>query len=253
MIDVHAPAGRFREALAELPLSARPADRADGALVVVPGHAGWIDASLAAVSAGAIALVIADPAAVPAADLRRLAGTRIPIIIERALLRADVSADAVVARTAALDGVPPRVLVADVAASRAGLSAATRDAVGWLRILAGEALTTVAADEGLALLETSGGISATLTAVATARHDPGRIRVQALGEVITDVEVEGRTARLATASPAGRLVAPTRFESSERLALRRAVTAVAAQTTPTDLSDLLADTELVERIRIARA
>ena len=249
MIDVHAPAGRFREALAELPLSARPADRVNGAVVVVPGHAGWVDAALAAVSAGAIALVIADPAAVPAADLRRLAGTRIPIIIERVLLRADVSADAVAARTAALGGVPPRVLVADVAASRAWLSAATRDAVGWLRILAGDALTTVAADDGMALLETSGGISATLTAVVMTRHDAGRIRVQALGEVITDVEVEGRTAGLVTTSPAGRLIAPSRFESSERLALRRAVEALAAQTAPTDLADLLADTELVERIQ----
>ena len=72
--------------------------------------------------------------------------------------------------------------------------------------------------------------------------------MQALGEVITDVEVEGRAGRLATASAAGRLVAPARFESSERLALRRALAAVAAHTTPTDLDDLAADTDLVERM-----
>ncbi|SFS12939.1 hypothetical protein SAMN04487846_2590 [Microbacterium sp. cf046] len=248
MIDVDAPAGRYREALAELPLSARHAARPEGAIVVVPGRGAWVDDALAAVSAGAIALVIAGPAAAPAAHLRRLAGTRIPIVLERVLLRADVSADAVGARAATLGGMPPRVLVADVAASRAGLSAATRDAVGWLRVLAGESLTLVAADGGLALLETSTGTAATLTAVVTARSHAGRIRVQALGEVITDVAVEGRAARLATASPAGRLISPPRFESSERLAVRRAVEALAAQTTPTDLSDLVADTELVEQI-----
>ena len=126
-----------------------------------------------------------------------------------------------------------------------------RDAVGWLRIFAGDALTLVAADEGLALLETSAHMSATLTAVATARPDGGRVRVQALGEVITDVEVEGRAVRLATASPGGCLIAPTRFESSERLALRRAVGALAAQATPTDLGELVADTDLVERMLAA--
>jgi hypothetical protein len=106
----------------------------------------------------------------------------------------------------------------------------------------------VAADEGLALLETSAGISGTLTAVATVRPDAGRIWVQALGEVITDVEVDGRAARLVTAGPAGSLIAPVRFESSERLALRRAVEALAERAAQTDLAELLADTELVERM-----
>lgn len=253
MIDVQAPTGSYREALAELPLSARRVDLPHGAIVVVAGGDGWVGAALAAVSAGAVGVVVADPAFVPAEDVRRLAGAGIPIIIERPLLRADVSADAVAARTAASGGVPPRVLVAEATASRAGLTAATRDAVGWLRILAGEALELVAADGGLALLETSADISATLTAVVTARPDAGRIRVQALGEVITEVEIEGRAGRLATASAVGRLVAPARFESSERLALRRAVEAFAAHTTPTDLAALAADTDLVERMLVDSA
>lgn len=248
MIDIHAPEGRFREAVAELPLSARRAGRPEGAIVVVPGQPGWVDAALAAVSAEAVALVIVDPVVESTGELRRLAASGIAVIIERMLLRPDVAGDAVAARAAASGGLPPRVLVADASASRAGLPAATRDAIGWLRILAGEALELVAADEGLALLETSAGLSATLTAVMTARPDAGRIRAQVLGEVTTDVEVEGPVAQLATSSATGRLIAPFRFESSERLALRRAVEALAAHTTPSDLTDLLADADLLERI-----
>lgn len=248
MIDIQAPAGRFREARAELPLSTRGVDRPKGAIVVVSGTEGWVDAALAAVSAGAVALVIADPAFVPAADLRRLAEVGIPIIIKRPLLRNDVCADAVAARTGASGAVPPRVLVAEVTASHAELAAATRDAVGWLRNLGGDKLVLVTADDGLALLETSAGIAATLTVVATRRPGAGRITVQALGETTTAVEVEGRVAGVSTSSRGGRLIAPTRFESSERLALRRAAEALTVQPRPLDLTDLLADTELVEQI-----
>ncbi len=106
----------------------------------------------------------------------------------------------------------------------------------------------MAADEGLALVETSAGIAATLTSVTTMRPGSGRIRVQALGEAITDVEVEGRAARLSTASAAGRLIAPIRFESPERLALRRAIAALESAAAPADLDELAADTELVERM-----
>lgn len=251
MIGIHTSERRLHDALAELPLSARRADGAQGAIVAVPGEAGWVDAALAAVSAGAVALVISDPVVVPAGELRRLEKSRILVIVERTLLRPDVARDAVDARAAASDALPARILAADVSASRAGLAAATRDAVGWLRIVAGESLELVAAGAGLALLKTSAGIPATLTAVVTGRADAGRIRVQGLGEVTTDIEVEGRAVRLATSSLAGRLFAPTRFESSGRLALRRALEAVAADATPSDLNDLIADTDLAERVSAA--
>ncbi|MET0672066.1 MAG: hypothetical protein ABWY37_01105 [Microbacterium pygmaeum] len=268
MIGIHTSERRLHDALAELPLSARRADGAQGAIVAVPGEAGWVDAALAAVSAGAVALVISDPVVVPAGELRRLEKSRILVIVERTLLRPDVARDAVDARAAASDALPARmlaadaraaasdalparILAADVSASRAGLAAATRDAVGWLRIVAGESLELVAAGAGLALLKTSAGIPATLTAVVTGRADAGRIRVQGLGEVTTDIEVEGRAVRLATSSLAGRLFAPTRFESSGRLALRRALEAVAADATPSDLNDLIADTDLAERVAAA--
>ena len=117
----------------------------------------------------------------------------------------------------------------------------------------GRRSTLVAADGGLALLETSAGISATLTAVVTARPDAGRIRVQALGEVITDVEVEGRAGRLATASAVGRLVAPPGSSPRSDSRFGGAVEAFAAHTTPTDLDDLAADTDLVERMLVDSA
>lgn len=253
MIAVLAPAGRYAEALAELPLRTRAGEREAGAIVVVPGDEGWVEVGLSAAAAGAIALVIADPSFGTSADLRRIAEIAgIPVIVERPLLRPDVAADAVAARSGFGDAISPRILVADAGASIAGLPAVARDAIGWLRMLAGEELLVVASDAGLALLETRLGTAATLTVVANERASAGRIRIQVLGEVLTEVELEGMAARVVSASATGRLITPTRFESSERLAIRRAIEATEGGKQPDDLGGLLADTELVERIMHAR-
>lgn len=237
--------GRYHAAVAELPLSTRRAERASGAIVVTASTAGWVDAALAASAAGAAAVVVADPDFVPAAEMRRLEqGLDIPVIVERPLLRADAARDAADGR----GGAVPRVLVADGAASEARLRSVARDAVGWLRVLAGDRLAVVTADGAFALLETEGGAAAALSITITSRPGRGWIRAHALGETITDVDVDGRASRIATASSAGRLTSPIRFESSERLALRRAVSAVTASDRPEDLRELLADTELVERM-----
>lgn len=244
-VGVVDPTGRYHAAVAELPLSTRRAERASGAIIVTAGTAGWVDVALAASAAGAAAVVVADPDFVPSAELRRLeVGLDIPLILERPLLRADAARDAADGRADAA----PRVLVADGAASAARLRSVSRDAVGWLRVLAGDGLAVVAADGAFALLETGGGLAATLSITVTARPGRGWIRAHALGETITDVEVDGRAARVATASRAGRLASPIRFESSERLALRRAISAMTASDRPDDLRELLADTELVERM-----
>lgn len=259
MTAVLAPAGRFVTAVAELPLRTRAADRAAGAIVVVPGEKDWVDAGIAAAEAGATALVIADPPLSTAADIRRIASVvGVPVIVERPLLRPDVTAlartgDAGAIRAGATDRPGPRILLAEAAASRVRLPAVARDAIGWLRVLAGESLSVVAADGGLALLETTGGIAATLTVVADARSSTGRIRARALGEVITEVELEGSAARVVSASARGRLISPIRFESSERLALRRAVAATEGAESPEDLAELLADTQLVEAILVSTA
>lgn len=244
MIDVIAPAGPYRAAVAELPLSARPAASAAGSIVVVRGERNWMDAVRAAADDGALAVVVADPVTAPPEEVRRLIeAARIPVIVERPLLRADVAEDARRSR----DGAPVHVVVLDGAASAARLGVIARDAVGWARTLSGHALTLVSADRGLALLDAA-GVGVTVSVVATRRPGGGWLRAQALGPVVTDVEVEGREARVSSATPAGRVIRPTRFESSERLALRRAIEAVAAPDRPTDLADLLVDVLLAEHL-----
>jgi hypothetical protein len=236
---------RYRAALAELPLSARSVEVADGAVVVVTGGPGWVDAAAASAAAGAVALVIVRPAFVPADSLRRLAGeVGIPVVLERPLLRADVAADAATARS----GSAARMLVADGAAPASRLPVVVRDAVGWLRALTPENLRLVAASGSFAMLETETGVPATVSVVATARPGGGWIHAQALGEVISEVEVEKDAAQVVTATAAGRMIAPPRFESSARLALRRALAAVDAPADADDLRRLADDTDLVERM-----
>ncbi|MCR2808548.1 MULTISPECIES: hypothetical protein [unclassified Microbacterium] len=242
MIGVLAPAGAYRVALAELPRRTRLVDRADGAVVVLPGDPGWVEAGLAATAAGARALVVADPAFAPAADIHLLVSAGIPVVVERPLLRADAAGDA---RDAGSD--PPRTVVADGAAPAAQLRCLLRDAMGWLRVLSGAPLRLAAADGALALLETSAGITASLTVVGSAGARRW-IRAHALAEAATEVQVvDGRTT-VARITDAGRLIAPARFESSERLAVRRALDALDHHRRPADLDELVADTALADRI-----
>jgi len=248
MTGVVAPVGRYREALAELPLRARLVDRARGAIVVVTGGSGWVDAALDAASDGALGVVIAEPEFAPSGDVRRLAeALGFPVILERPLLRTDAADDARAGRGGEAGWAAPRAVVVDGGASRSRLRSVARDAVGWVRVLSGDLPELVTPSGMPALLETGAGVPATLSVVATARAG-GWLRAQALGEVITEVDVEGRMSRLTTATVAGRLIAPTRFESSERLAVRRALAAVETGEEPHDIDDLRADTELVERM-----
>ena len=142
----------------------------------------------------------------------------------------------------------PRLLVADGSAPRELVPVVARDAVGWLRILAGDDLDVVAADGELALLETRGGIAATLSVVATSRHGGGSIRVRALGEVLTEVEVDSDRTRDPHVHRPREPVGPDPLRVSARLAVRRALAALDSGDPPDDLGGLAMDTELVERI-----
>lgn len=249
MTDVQAPAGRYPAAVAELPLSARPVDHPRGAVVVVPGAAGWVDAALAAVSAGALALVVSWPDFAPAHDIRRL--TRelaVPVVVERALLRTDCAADAAAGRSTGVAGSTPRVVVADASAPRGLVPVVAREAVGWLRVLTGADLAFVDGDGALALWETSTGTPATLSVVATDRPGGGSIRAHALGEVLTEIEVEGDRTRVVTSTARGHVKAPSRFESTARLALRRVLAALVSGEQPADLGELAVDTALIEQM-----
>jgi hypothetical protein len=249
MTGVRAAAGRFREALAELPLSTRSVEGVGGAIVVVPGDGGWVDAAFDAASAGAVAVIVDRPAFAPAEDLRRLQeAVGVPMVIDRALLRPDSTADAAAGRLTDGGWAAPRLLVADGNAPPGLFPVVAREAVGWLRILAGDDLELVAADGELALLETPGGIAATLSVVATLRSGGGSIRVHALGEVRTEIEVGRDHVRVRTSTVGGSMTAPDRFESSARVAVRRALTALDAGHLPNDLSELAADAALVEQI-----
>jgi hypothetical protein len=209
-----------------------------------------VDAALAAAGAGAAALVIASPAFEPSSRVRMLAGRiEIPVIVERPLLRPDVAADAIRSR----EGVTARILVADGVAAAAGLRAVARESAGWLRVLAGDGLSFSRGEGAFGLFETGAGAAAAVSVVATSRSAGGVIRAQALGEVTTDIQIEVRRARLVTSSAAGRLIAPVRFESSERLALRRALDSLAAHTAPDDLDELAVDTQAVELMRAPAA
>jgi hypothetical protein len=249
MIAVHTTLAAYRAAIAELPLRTRLGDSPAGAIVVVPGDAGWVDAVLAAAEAGAAAVVVADPALAPAADVRELADRMtVPVVVERALLRPDVADAARAARADSGAVAHPRAVVLDGAAPEALLGVVTRDAIGWGRVLAGQTPSPTAGDGLLALLETPAGTPVTLCLVTTRRPGRGWVRAQVLDEVTTEVSIEGRESRVVTATASGRLTAPTRFESSERLALRRAVDAMDAGGRPDDLAVLAVDTDVAERV-----
>jgi hypothetical protein len=168
--------------------------------------------------------------------------------VERALLRTDWTVDAVSGRTATDGWAAPRVATAEGTAPAGSVPVVARDAVGWLRVLVGGALSVVAGDRGLALLETATGLSATLSVVPTDRPGAGQLRARALGEVRTEVAVEAERARIVTVTAQGSLVAPPRFESSARLAVRRAIAALSSGDEVDDLSALLADATVVDRI-----
>lgn len=242
MRGVFDPAGIYRSAVAELPLHARSSGHVAGAIGVVFGVDDWIAAVARLQSEGAVAVVVSDPDVTSVQDIRHLVRhTRIPVVLERPLLRADAAAAALAGR----NGHAPRLLVADGAARPGAVDVVARELCGWVRILAGQQFAVAAADTSLALLTGAAGVPAAISVVSVRRRGSGHLRVQALGEVITDVRVEGRETRMSTSSAAGSLVAPVLYESSERVALRRAFGALASPALIADLEELALDSALV--------
>jgi hypothetical protein len=242
----------YLAAIAELPLSAELTDDVSGAVAVVPGSGDWWQAMLAARAGGAAALVLADPALLP----REAVASHpwpggIPVIVERPRLRPDVVADAVAARR----GSPARIITVECAAPASGLEAVIRDGVGWARSLARGPLKlkagTATSRGRMALLEfgtrENGPGPATLVGTAAGGLDAGGLlQVLALGEVRTELTVDqpGGLTRLETSTEEGALRAPERYESSSRLALRRAIEARSEGKPAKDLGELLEDMAL---------
>lgn len=244
-------------AVAGLPRSAERVGRSAGAIVVVDGSAEWWDAAAGAVEAGAAAVLVAEPRAVPLEEVGALADRAadrgVPIVVHRSSLRADL----VVLALAQRSGVAPRVTVAECRATADALPAMVRDAVGWTRSLAGAPLVVGAADSGrdagTALLraDDDGRVLGSVL-VGVTSPEGAVLRVQALGEATTEVEIDAPLGHveLATSTAAGRLVAPARLESGERASVRRAVDMVARGTRCLELDELLADAQAAEAILV---
>jgi len=248
---VHTALSAYVAAVAELPVSAALADDARGAVVVIPGSGNWWQGMLAARSGGASAVVLADPAVLPReAFVSSPWPGDVPVIVERPRLRPDVVADAVAARR----GSPARIITVECTAPAASLDAVILDGFGWARSLAQSPMrfqAGIATARGrMALLDCDsldgGAPPATLVGTAAGGlHAGGLLQVLALGEVRTELTVDqpaGLT-RLETSTEQGALRAPERYESSARLALRRAVEAC-SECPVTDLDELLEDMAL---------
>ncbi|MDR6907774.1 hypothetical protein J2X63_003482 [Agromyces sp. 3263] len=242
-------------AVAGLPRSAERVGRSAGAIVVVDGSAEWWDAAAGAVEAGAAAVLVAEPRAVPLEEVvilaDRAAGRGVPIVVHRSSLRADLVDLAVAQR----NGLAPRVTVAECRATADALPTMVRDAIGWTRSLAGARLVLGAADRGrdagTALLRADDDgrvVGSMLVGVTSA--EGAVLRLQALGEASTEVEIDVPLGHveLATSTAAGRLVAPAKLESGERASVRRAIDTVARGMRCLEVEELLADARAAESI-----
>ncbi len=246
MIGVNGATGHYRTAVAELPLRAQAVEETSGAIVVVDGSRGWPQRSLVAVRAGAAALLIADPITVDDEEIAALetAGGRTPILLDRPWLRVDVVADAAVPEDS-------RHVMADAVATLSDLNAVVRDAVGWLRVLAGGELELRAAASlphgVLALLEEPHSRrAATVTASALMGRGGARLRAHALGETRVEVDLDAATGLrgVEVSTAEGRLLRPRRHEAGERVALRRAIDAIEEGDVPSDLGAFRHDSGL---------
>jgi hypothetical protein len=234
----------YRVAVAGLPKSAQLASHPAGAIVVVDGSTGWEQAASDAVATGASAVVVAEPHDVSHERLAELVehGT-VPIIVARARLRHDVVSLAVEHRADA----PPRIVIAECRSALDTVPRMVRDAVGWIRELTmsslGVATSAVGAGGGTVLLLADNGRPAGSMIVTITRPEGTLLRVTALGETTTEMELDEPMGsfELVTNTGRGRLVAPARYETGERLAIRRALDAVAARTHPSDLADVIHD------------
>lgn len=240
---------RYAAAVAELAPRARLVREARGAVVVVDGaRRWWLDAAEAA-SAGAVGVVVAEPRLAPPAD--GLEDVRIPLVIARRRLRADVGAQARPARA-------PRLIVADADGPAHGLATWLRDVVGWCRVVAGGPVRIDRAARSAGALLAAGSTPAGVpVSITVTTRDVGAAAACALvgiGEERTEVTWDEAAGSIdvARVDAGGRHTAVPSRESAERLALRRALEAVAAGSAPDDLRDLRDDARAVDDVlRIA--
>lgn len=256
-IAVHTPDGPYAAAIAELPLSAHRSPERHAAIVVISGRAGWAGRLDEAVAAGARAVILREPEAGDLADLDAAgAAAAVPIIVDRPLLRSDLVDDVRAGAARA-----PALVQVECSASGAEFAAVARDAVGWARVLAGGALALEASRStarGFSALlswpgdDSVGGVPVSIVATRRSGTDPW-IRAIALGVERTEVtiDVARGSAVVERTSEAGRVIHPTRWESAERVVVRRAIEALESESIPSRGSAGLADLDADARLAAA--
>ena len=244
MIGVCSNVPGYRIATAELPLRARLTSSAAGAMVAIQGDRRWVQAARAALASDAAGVIISDPGPFDVDDCAELEDSAAgrPIIVDRPLLRADVIESAVARML-------PSYVAVDVAAAAGRRARTAREAVGWMRVLTGGRCEVLSVDRtasaGLMLVQrTDAAVFGALTATTITGADEGAwIRALAVAETRVEVLVDEANARASVdvAAADGVLQLPRRFETHERLSLRRAIAALASSDPVTDLADLRAD------------
>jgi hypothetical protein len=243
-VGVHARDRAFVAATAELAPRTVPADDRADAVCIIAGHGAWWDHVASAAAAGARVVVVVEPGPAPDPAFDDLASLDVPVLISRARVRSDLVADATPSRV-------PQLITADVFAPYAAARAVVRDAFGWVRALGGETrLVSVAATARAVVVEARcEGVDGAFTLALGGPGTAPAIGMIAIGPTRVEVRLdEASGSREVTVSDAsGSRTLPTRYESPERLILRRALDlgpgAVAA-----DLDDLRADDRLAAAV-----
>ena len=252
---VWAPEGPYISAIAELAGGARRSDQLEGAIAVVPGDRGWGERVRDAIDGGAAGVVLRDPRTESSDELAaaRQARRKVPMIVERPRLRWDIGGDA---KNLVGDAKLAFVQV-QCSAAPDDIHAVVADAVGWAATLAGGPLlhrASRATVRGMgAVLDRDVSPDVCLpVAVLVCLGDRSIpwIRALAVGVDRTEVVVDAATwsASVERTARDGRFTPATRYETSERLALRRMLDALDVRDTPADLDNLARDSSLARQI-----
>lgn len=230
MIPVLTTSTRYAAAVAELPRSARHADGAAGAVVVVDSP-DWVQTSLGALAAGASALVVPHPRHVSTDDIAKIAQAADgrPIVLERPGVAPDLL-------SAAPPSVAPAAFVAECAAPALDGGRAFRDAVRWLFLLTGGDLVVHESTSGrhgcLAALSATmngGERSASIpgSIILTVREaGPVIIRATLLARRRIDVLSEGGHVTVTRVDEGDSVTPAQHFEGTARADLRRVFAAL---------------------------
>lgn len=215
----------FAAAVAQLADRLEHSTTPAGAICVVDAAAERVDAVRRILEAGPAAVVLTHPAHASRAAVELLTDAATPVVVDRPFLRPD---DVEAAR-----GVAVCHVLVDVVSGPADFRAALLDGIGWLRSLAGAPVSVVSADRtaDAVLAEVVGreGLTAVLTATRQDTAIAPALFVDGLGATRLEVEIDAVAGirRSSIHDADGVLTRPGRYEARERVALRRAVDALA--------------------------